>query len=327
VLRRFAIFSVLSWVLAAAWPAYSVPIFNGVGDGAIVFGVSPVANVVPGVPTYIPNNINGISDVLTSPGGTFKTASPVVANNIQEIPVPPPATLPLPVVGFQIGGGNGNGPFGSGSVAVTGPQVFFSLQDVAAGGSTSYSITHWSANFTETVGGLQNIGSFLSIGGTLPAVDSAAVAALRTHLSSLNPLSPFFNGGLGIDLPQLVLANGRIAPLTYSFVALGGAGAAMLVDDAAVGTFRGLAINNLAFNIPLGDVIVAENTLTVYADPSQLGDIAPAADLISMTGTTLPTNSLLFVPEPGISLLGALGALGLVLRPGVRRRRRSAHAR
>ncbi|MEJ0091421.1 MAG: hypothetical protein WDM80_16960 [Limisphaerales bacterium] len=80
----------------------------GTDAGVISFGRHGYGLPQPGIPTYIGNNFSGLNDVLSSPGGTFLTANPVIANNILSI------AGNTPMFGFQIGGGNGNGAFGSG---------------------------------------------------------------------------------------------------------------------------------------------------------------------------------------------------------------------
>ena len=303
--------ALLALLLASSAPA--VPVYTG-GTGGMAFGVTPYGAPVPGVPTYILNANNGLFDILSSPGGTFLTANPVIPNNIASIG---PGVLP----GFLtwVGGGNVNGPFGVGSIAISGPTVGFALSDpVPGGGSASYGIGTWSATFNEPVGYAGPFGSFLSIAGSVPAVGNAAVAGLRTHITSANPASPFFGG---IDLPELVLANSQVAPGVFSWVALGGAGAAMLNGP---GGFRGLAINNAFLAIPAGDIFTATSTLTIYADPASLNVFDPLWDpsLIAATGTTLPDFGVVStVPEPGTGLLLGMGALALL---GWRARRSQA---
>ncbi len=88
-------------------------------------GVAPYGGAPNiGGPTYIANNFTGLNDILTSPGlgtlGGYLTASPVIANNILS---DGPAALPLS--DSLVGGGNGNGAFGSGSAVNTGSLVGF----------------------------------------------------------------------------------------------------------------------------------------------------------------------------------------------------------
>jgi hypothetical protein len=305
-----------SIAVVVALPVAAVPVYNG-GSGGVAFGVTSYGPPTPGVPTYIPNNINGISDVLTSPGGTFLTANPVIANNIVSSPY-----VGLPMFLNWVGGGNINGPFGSGSATILGPVVGYGISDPVAGsGSASYGIAHWEATFTDAAGS-PGFGSWLSIAGNLPAVGSAGVVALRSHITSVNNTfgSPFIGG---YDMPELVLALSRNGPLLYSYVALGGPlglNAAMLVD-APTGNFRGLAINNIAAAIPAGEIFKVESTLTFYADPAYFDAyFNPDQALIDATGTTLPTDALVStVPEPGSAVLLGLGVLA-VISP-LRRRR------
>lgn len=278
-------------------------IFTG-GVGGVSFGVTPYGAPVPGVPTYILNNFNGRTDILASPGGTYLTANPVVANNIASF-----GPGPLPGFGAWVGGGNGWGPFGAGSAVINGPNVNYSLSDpIAGGGSASYGIASWNANFVDPLGS-PGFGTFLSIAGSVPNVGSAAVAALRTRIVSANPASPFFGG---FEMPQLVLANSQVAPGIFSFVALGGSGAALLSD--IFGNFRGLAINNFALPIPAGDAFTAQVTLTFYADPAMMYALDPLTDpaLMLAAGTPLPNNSLVTtVPEPATGAMVCFGFLGI----------------
>ena len=312
-MRTFTWSSGLS-LLMLATSVVAQPVYTA-GSGGIAFGVTSYGAPVPGIPTYIPNLNDGRNDILSSPGGTYLTANPVIGNNIVSIG---PGLLP----GFLTwtGGGNVNGAFGSGTIAITGPNVAFGLTDpIPGGGSASYGIGSWTATYNDAAGYVGSFGTYLSIAGSVPAVGSAAVAALRTYITSANPLSPFFGG---VDLPQLVLADSQVAPGVFSWVALGGAGgtsAAMLNDG--VGGYAGLAINNFLINDPAGDMFTATTTLTIYADPASIDSFDPSyyPALIDATGTTLPDFALeTTVPEPGT---WALMGLGLVTFSGWRFRR------
>jgi len=281
----------------------------GADTGAISFGVTGYGAPVPGVPTYIGNNFSGLNDVLSSPGGTFLTANPVIANNILSI------GNTVPFFGFQVGGGNVNGNFGSGAIGINGPTVAFNISDSGpGGGSASYGIASWNASFTTGAAGVNNFGAFLSIAGSLNAIGQAGVAALRIHISDTGGA---FGAG-GVNLGQMVLADSLVGLNTVSFVALGGSGAAMLTD--AFGNFRGLAIDNVGA-LPANDNILATATLTIYADPMSFEGYDPTFDsaLISATGTTLPTSGITAAPEPTTSLLAAFGGLTLMLLKQFRR--------
>ncbi|MEJ0091420.1 MAG: hypothetical protein WDM80_16955 [Limisphaerales bacterium] len=201
----------------------------------------------------------------------------------------------------------------AGSIGITGPNVTFAISDPVAGsGSASYGIGSWNATFLTGPLGVNNFGAFLSIAGNLPALNSAGVASLQIHISDT---AGVFGGG--VNLAPMVLANSIVGydgfgvPI-YSFVALGGSGAAMLAD--AFGNFRGLAIDNLGA-LPAGDLITATATLTMYADPMSFSGYDPLFDteLISATGTTLPTSGITAAPEPTTAMLAVMGAFAALI--------------
>ena len=275
------------------------------GSGDTVYGVTSYGGGAQGVAKFIANNVTGINDILATPGGAYQLANPVVGNNIFQTP----ANLPTTFFSFQIGGGNGNGAFGSGYTVVTGPQIGWTLADSGpAGGSASYMISSWTANFVVGAGGFNgSLGSYLNISGILPAVGSADVASLVTQLSI---------GGAAfvIETPLILAAAGN-----GNTVASGGAGA--IVQYGGGGTFRGLAIDNYGnFVLPAGTTITAITTVTAYADPAsfQSLDIFLDPDLLAQTNG-LPNFVLVSdfsAPEPAAySLIGAgLGAIFLARR-------------
>src|SRR5262245_45770574 len=97
-------------------------------NGGISMGVAPLGPPIsPGVPTYLLNNVNGRTDILTNPGLGL-TANPSIPNN--TLSVGPLAWGPGQYIfGFQNGGGNINGPFGNGAAYITGPQFGYTLAD------------------------------------------------------------------------------------------------------------------------------------------------------------------------------------------------------
>jgi hypothetical protein len=243
---------------------------------------------------------------MTSPGNGFLTADTSIVNNISSFPYPA-----LPAFSFQVGGGNANGAFGSGVLAVSGPGVGFSLIDVNpdGAGAAAYEIASWDAVYFDPVGYVGTYGSYLAFGGKLTTPASAAAVSLRTRLIG----GPF---GAGFDLPQLVLA----AAGNGNFQALGGVtgtNAAVLINLIS-GNFIGLAINNMGvITIAPGTTIIARSTLTAIADPADMS-VFTSLDppLIALTGTTLPDFSFVSpadVPEPATWALIGFGLAGAAL--------------
>lgn len=276
------------------------------GIGATSYGVTGYGGGPALRPVFIPNNVTGFNDVMASPGGLFQTANPVVANNISET-----GLQVLPLGSFWVGGGNGNGAFGAGATYIGGPGTAFTLSDSGpGGGSASYAISSWTANFTTNAGGFRgNLGTYLAIGGLLPFVDDAVAAALVSNYY----LNGVYQGQLR---PEILAAAGN-----GNFVALGGSGAALQFGPGDA-SFRALAIDLLPAVLPAGDNIRVVSTLTEIADPASLFGFDPVSDpaLLAATGTTLPDFVLAdTVPEPSsLALLGA-GVLGLALLSRLRR--------
>jgi hypothetical protein len=312
--QRATIFLV---VLLAATAAQAAPIFVG-GSAVVSFGVSDYGGGAQVNPSYLFNNFNGLFDILATPGGTFELANPVVGNNISSF-----GPLPLGVNFMQVGGSNALGSFGKSTISMSGTDIRFNISDLLpASGTVSYGIGSMLANFKEPTGYSGTFGSVISFGTSLPSVGSAVVASVRTRLSSGNAASPFFGG---VDLPQLVLAAARVGPATYSFVALGGAGAALIIDNAAAGALRGIAVNNAPVVIPKGDMFSAASTITIMADPSSMSDIFVTPDLLTAAGANLPDALIVraSAPEPSAWLLMGTALAGFV---GYCRRQRSVRA-
>ncbi len=261
------------------------------GTGATVYGVTNYGGAPNnGAATFINNNVTGRNDILSSPGGGFLTINPVIGNNIAQTP----AAVPLPLASFQIGGGNANGAFGAGAVTITGPGVGFAINDSGiGGGSASYSVSSWSANFTVGAGGFNGtLDSALAIAGTLVsgAGGSAVAASLVTSYS--------VNNGAAIVLAPLVLA----AAGNGNFAASGGA--AGLGFANANSSFLGLALDRSGVvGLNAGDLVTAVNTLTIVGDPASLDTIAPA-DLnflqsqYFISPTFIPLDNLNIADQP-----------------------------
>src|SRR5262245_28459713 len=309
-------------------------------NGGISMGVAPLGPPVsPGVPTYLLNNFNGRTDILTNPGIGL-TANPSIPNN--TLSVGPLAWGPGQYIfGFQNGGGNINGPFGSGAAYITGPQFGYRLADggVPGGVSSSYEIMSWDANFNQLVGApVGTIGTFISMRGRVPLNQDLAMISLRTRLIG--------TGGAPIgnhEVPGLILAVERTGPATYNALALqdnvnGGAGATpmpggwAILINALTGDFRALAYNVFpdlgvadGFAIPTGAQFQARVTATVYADPASIDYLDPFApenaDLLaaalnsSGTPVPFPIDTLLgstrVIPEPATISLVVIGVVAM----------------
>jgi hypothetical protein len=314
--------------LATSTPARAGLVFNG-GNGAISFGVAPYGGAPNvGGPTYIPDNVTGRNDILTSPGlgtlGGYLTASPVIANNIASY------AGPLPLFASQTGGGNASGAFGSAFMSNLGSQVGLTLADSGpGGGSASYSIGAGNTTYTVVgapIAGGSTYGAYLTMAGSVPLIGNADVEALRVHISDT---AGVFGAG-GTDLPQLVLAisrNGAGAGIgNYNIVTIGGVAggnAALILDNGVTGSFRALAVDNQALGAPLpvGDILSVSFGLTAYADPANFHTFDPSFsdDLLNLTGP-LPGISLVSTPTPsspapepasiGLMVLGVLSVIG-----------------
>jgi hypothetical protein len=288
-------------LLAAAGAAQAAIVYTG-GSGGTVYGVAAYGGPGEPNPVFIGNNVTGFQDVMASPGHGFLLADPSIPNNIFETGV-----QPLGLYSFQIGGGNGNGPFGAGQTLITGPQIGFRLADVnPGGGSASYMISSWEANFTvDGDGFLGNFGNYLSIGGRLSDADSAAAVSLISNYYVDNVY-------VGQAAPLILAAAGN-----GNFQALGGSGAA--VQFGGGGTYRGLAINNIAANLGAGTNLRVVSTLTAFADPASIDSFDIPLDMLGLTGP-LPdfafAGTQASVPEPSVWGMLILGFawVGALLR-------------
>ena len=310
-------------LLAGVSTASAGIIWNG-GTGGTSYGATQYN--CPGAPgpcsggrQYISNNFTGDFDILSTPGGGYQVANPVLGNNIASTGI-----INAPYTFGWNGGVSGDGSaFGSGNTRNNGPSAGFSLTDSApGGGSASYMITSMLNTFTVTAGGFNGrIGDYLSIAGTNNFGNDASVASLRGKFN--------INGGGFFALPDLMLAlgggcNNQVAGSAVAFrnaaCANGGNG----------GRFSGLAIGNGGvLNLLAGTVLNVVTTITVYADPSSIDSLASDdplfASLLADTGSTLPdlsvgdSGSLAPAPEPGTwAILG-----GSLLAMGIARRKRA----
>jgi hypothetical protein len=286
-------------------------------SGGTVYGATGYVQLNNVNPTYLANNITGNTDILTSPGGGYQTANPVVGNNVAEYGL---SDTPY-VFGWTGGtGGLSGAAFGAGITGADAGGVGFALSDTSVGCCTaSYMITSTDSDYQ--VGGAGYTGTFgayLSISGANATANDAAVASAMVYYR--------INGGAFAAMDPLVLAAGG----NCNNVAIGGAGgtvAAIAENGGCTGnTFTGLAIDNLgAVNWAAGTTVEIVATLTAYADPMATDNffsIQPDGDLLSQLGP-LPTfsgdaNTSEQAPTPEPATLGVCGlalvGLGLLRR-------------
>jgi hypothetical protein len=310
--------SALFLVFAFSGVSASAGVITTSLSGLTVYGATnyvPLGN--PG-PTYIPDNFTGNVDILSSPGGGYQTANPVVGNNVSQSGVQAAPYL----FGWLGGVAPLSGTaFGSGLTAVGSSAVGFALSDTTVGCcSASYMITGIDDDYVVDANGYNGtFGAYLSISGVnLTANDAAVASAIVTYS---------INGGAFVALPQLVLAAGG----NCNNVAIGGAAganAAIIETGCNGNAYTGLAIDNIgAVNWAPGTTIQIVAAITAYADPASgdsIDSYVPDATLISDTGATLPGFAgaadtgvtAPTTPEPGtMLLLGAgLAAVGILRR-------------
>lgn len=293
-------------------------IFNN-GMGTTVYGATNYgAPTAPGSgPQFIPNNVTGNNDILSTPGNGWQTANPVVQNNVAET-LGPGYNTPTPYFFNWVDTTNGNGfTFGAGTTTVTGPSMVFGLNDTTVGCCTaSYMITSTDTNYTVDANGYNgSLGAYLAIGGINLTGNDASAASLIVDYS--------INGGAFVPMPEMVLGvNGNcsddvsIGGFTGNTAAEMNAGCG---NGGNGGAFSALSIDNLGnFAFAPGTTIQVIATLTAYSDPSSIDSISPDIDLSLLPGVSLPGFDLASAgaPEPGtLFLIGAgLAGLGLIRR-------------
>jgi hypothetical protein len=292
-------------------------VYTGTTNSAISMGATPIG-IGNGATQWAVNNVTGLPDILTSPGGLFGVGNPIVGNNVASTPVqsygPGSFQFLNHVGGFAPASG---APFGAGSAAIYGPLATFSLRDAGVGGATeSYGIETWNSHYVQTTAYVGTFGTFLSIGGGLP-VGSSAIAALQSEVSFTH---------LGVTntyiLAPEILAIGNTGGGTFAFVALGGGpfGGAGVRFNPLTGGFSGLAIDSYAANILANTAISITSTLTFYADPASISASTPDLSLtpgLSLPGLVLGGGA---VPEPSTAIMGGTALLALSFVSLLRRR-------
>jgi hypothetical protein len=300
--------------------AAGILITNTSFTGETVYGATNYVQLGNANPTYIANNLTGDNDILSSPGGGYQTANPVVANNVADS-----GSSNVPYVFGWTGGiaPLSGAAFGAGITGANAGGVGFALSDTSVGCCTaSYMITSTESDYLVGGAGYNGtFGSYLSISGVNLTGSDAAVASAIVSYS--------INGGAFVAMPQLVLAAGG----NCNNVAIGGAGgnvAAIAESGCNGNTFTGLAIDNLgAVNWAAGTTVDIVATLTAYADPMATDNffsIQPDGDLLSQLGASLPgfdgdANTGQLAPTPEPATFGICG--GVVLALGLLSRRRS----
>jgi len=275
------------------------------GQGGTSYGVAQYGGAPNnGGATYLANNfyntqgIGARADILTSPGGGFLTANPVVVNNIASTGV-----VGLPLATWVAGVSNVNGTIGLAASTITGPTVGFALTDANADGTgvASYLISSWRADFQWQGAAVVNgfFTNFLAASGAFSSPLSAAAVGLRTVI--------YVNNVFFVDLPELV-----IGARTANGFFTGTAGA--YNGNAAV--FNALALGRAGFGVNLnnGDSVRAYSTLTAIADPASLG-VDSSADFSSyFQSGDIGVNELadVQIPEPG-TIAFLVSGLGLLV--------------
>jgi hypothetical protein len=297
-----------------AVPARAGLVYTGTTNSAISFGAS---GYVPGngSPHWITNNVTGLNDILSSPGGTFGVANPVTGNNVAS--VGPAAYGPGTTQFLNWTGGTAplsGAPFGSGAARIYGPVATFALTDatLGGGGAASYGIETWTSNFVQTTAYHGTFGTFLSIGGNVGIVGSSAIAALQSEVT--------VNGVAYVFAPE-ILAIGNLGGGNYTYAYNSASGANIRVNSLT-GAFSGLAIDSYAANFAAGSHISVTSTLTFYADPASIDSFTP--DLSLIPGASLP-GEVLFgssVPEPSTAVMGGTALLVLSAFGWLQARRR-----
>ncbi|CAN5672312.1 hypothetical protein BH11PLA1_BH11PLA1_19070 [soil metagenome] len=283
--------------------------------GVVQNALAPIIFVQPGVPTFGPNNVTGRNDIMVSPGGTYNSVNISTAFYLPPVQVAP---IPLPIVRVQ----PPVGAFGGAFTSIVGTNINFSIRDnqPVGGGTVSASTATWTSTFTSPAGFQGTFSTFLAFNAVLSPGSEIAL--------SLNTVSSATNGQV-FTFPALVMAATGLGPgAPGGTVAVGGTGFAggggsrvMYFPLAGGGwAVRGLAVNNVAANIPAGVSFTAYNTFTGYADPAQF-DTVGLTDLMNdpllagtdfFNGLTLPTGTILggsSIPTPGALGLMAFGGL------------------
>lgn len=306
--------------LISSEPARAALVYTGSNNSVIVLGATKYG-AGNGTPQWIHNVNSGLNDILSSPGGTFGVANPVIGNNVAGIG---PAAYGPGVFQFltHTGGVSGDGsPFGSGAGVIYGPAASFALTDATpgGGGSASYGIETWNSFYTQTTAYNGTFGTYLAIGGNVGIPGSSAVAAVQTEVT----VTPIGGPATTYVFAPLILAVANNGALGYSYVALSAANAlsgAAIVANRATGAFSGLAIDNYAASFSAGSRIAVTSTLTFYADPASISVSTP--DLSLLPGLSLPGESFggSSVPEPSSMIMGGTALLAVSVFGWLRRR-------
>ena len=292
---------------------------------AVSFGVAPYGgarNV--GGPTYIADNVTGRNDILTSPGlgtlGGYLTASPVVANSIASY------AGALPLVEFQVGGGNGAVPSGRGQPRIWGrgwawrwpipapaevrprirspvgtlplpsPGPRFPLAPTMALTLTWQAAFPWLATPT--------LQACVSMSRTRPA---SLCRGLRSSSDGSCHLAQWGRGGdRELQHRHHRRCRRRQCGAHPGYAVMGALPCPLSVDNLAVGAA-----------LPVGDILSVSYAVTGFAYVCCLRDTfdpTNSIDLLNLTGP-LPTDSLVGsvpTPEPGSLCLGVMGVIGLL---------------
>jgi hypothetical protein len=313
----------VSWLLPAV-PARATILafyYTNSDNAAIYFGASPFSGSSTS-PTWAYNSLTGLNDILASAGSGFPVANPVLGNNVAS-------AGPSSLVGYMdalfLHQSGGTAPlsgasFGTGGAAIFGYSGGMYLTDSGGGGTASYGIETWTGHYTQNAGFFGYFGTYLSVGGSVSATGSVAIAALQAEVSVTSTTGTTNNYTLApLILAVENLGGGNFATVTLSQNNNAESGAFVYVDPST-GQFWAFADDaTLTNDFGAGSSITVTSTTTFYGDPASIQTIAPDTSLFP--NLYVPTESFSYASPfaPG-TLMGCTAIVVLSIAGTLRRR-------